>query len=35
LEGLHSAADSGHFIQFEQFDRFLEVLTNFMREHEH
>jgi pimeloyl-ACP methyl ester carboxylesterase len=26
-------ADSGHFIQFEQFDRFVEVLAGFMREH--
>ncbi|HEU5100670.1 MAG TPA: alpha/beta hydrolase [Roseiflexaceae bacterium] len=26
-------ADSGHFIPFEQFDRFVEVLTRFMREH--
>jgi N-formylmaleamate deformylase len=25
-------ADSGHFIQFEQFDRFVEVLTRFMHE---
>jgi len=30
LEGLHSAADSGHFTQFEQFDGFVEVLTSFM-----
>lgn len=28
-------ADSGHFIPFEQFDRFVVVLTDFMREHEH
>jgi N-formylmaleamate deformylase len=26
-------ADSGHFIQFEQLDRFVEVLTRFMSEH--
>jgi N-formylmaleamate deformylase len=26
-------ADSGHFIPFEQFDRFLEVLTRFLDEH--
>jgi N-formylmaleamate deformylase len=26
-------ADSGHFIQFEQFDRFVEVLTRFMADH--
>jgi pimeloyl-ACP methyl ester carboxylesterase len=26
-------ADSGHFIQFEQFDRFVEILMRFLREH--
>jgi pimeloyl-ACP methyl ester carboxylesterase len=26
-------ADSGHFIQFEQFERFVEVLTDFMHAH--
>ena len=26
-------ADSGHFIQFEQFDRFIDVLMRFMSEH--
>jgi N-formylmaleamate deformylase len=26
-------ADSGHFIPFEQFDRFVEVLTSFLDEH--
>jgi pimeloyl-ACP methyl ester carboxylesterase len=26
-------ADSGHFIPFEQFDRFVDVLTHFMNKH--
>jgi N-formylmaleamate deformylase len=26
-------ADSGHFIQFEQFNRFVDILTRFLREH--
>jgi N-formylmaleamate deformylase len=26
-------ADSGHFIQFEQLDRFVEIVTRFMKEH--
>jgi pimeloyl-ACP methyl ester carboxylesterase len=26
-------ADSGHFIQFEQLDRFIDVLTRFLNEH--
>jgi hypothetical protein len=26
-------ADSGHFIPFDQFDRFIEVLTRFLGEH--
>jgi N-formylmaleamate deformylase len=26
-------ADSGHFIQFEQFNRFVDILTRFMSEH--
>jgi hypothetical protein len=26
-------ADSGHFIPFEQFERFVEVLTRFLAEH--
>ena len=27
-------ADSGHFIPFDQFDRFIEVLTDFLGEHQ-
>jgi hypothetical protein len=33
-EGQHvHFADSGHFIQFEQFNHFMDVLTRFLNEH--